>query len=152
MVGEVSKVVGEDLRQADDGKARELIARRLGCELKPETRWGEAIEEAFGELVEGALIEPTHIVDFPADISLLAKPSVDDPRIAERFETFCLGMEVANAFSEMNDPVAQRAILEAQSGRRAPRARIACSMPTSSRRSNMACRRRAASASASTAW
>jgi lysyl-tRNA synthetase class 2 len=114
MVGEVSKVIGEDLRQADGGKARELIARRLGRELKPETKWGEAIEEAFGELVEGALIEPTHIVDFPADISPLAKPSVDDPRIAERFETFCLGMEVANAFSEMNDPVAQRAILEAQ--------------------------------------
>jgi lysyl-tRNA synthetase class 2 len=114
MVGEVSKVVGEDLRQADDGKARALIARRLGRELKPEMKWGEAIKEAFGELVEGALIEPTHIVDFPADISPLAKPSADDPRIAERFETYCLGMEVANAFSEMNDPVAQRAILEAQ--------------------------------------
>ena len=114
MVGEVSKVVGEDLRQADAGKARALVAARLGRELKPETKWGEAIEEAFGELVEGALIEPTHIVDFPADISPLAKPSVEDPRIAERFETFCLGMEVANAFSEMNDPVAQRAILEAQ--------------------------------------
>jgi lysyl-tRNA synthetase class 2 len=114
MVGEVSKVLGEDLRQADDAKARALIGRRLGRELKPATKWGEAIEEAFGELVEGALIAPTHIVDFPADISPLAKPSVEDPRIAERFETFCLGMEVANAFSEMNDPVAQRKILQAQ--------------------------------------
>ena len=114
MVDEVSKLLGEDLRTVvDDARAADLVARRLGRELRPGITWGEAIEEAFAELVESTMIEPTHIVDFPADISPLAKRS-EDPRIAERFETYCFGMEIANAFSEMNDPIAQRAILEAQ--------------------------------------
>lgn len=60
------------------------------------------------------MIFPTHVVDFPAEISPLAKRSPDDPLIAERFESYCFGMEIANAFSEMNDPLLQRRILQAQ--------------------------------------
>jgi lysyl-tRNA synthetase class 2 len=114
MVDAASAALGEDLRSASDEQAVRLAARRLARELEPQTGWGEAVEQIFAELVETSLVAPTHVVDFPAAISPLAKPSPDDPRIAERFETFCLGMEIANAFSEMNDPVAQRAILEAQ--------------------------------------
>src|SRR5215813_15606889 len=114
MVDATSAALGEDLRAMTDDQARGIAARRLKRELEPEQGWGHAVEQLFTELVEASLVEPTHVVDFPAAISPLAKRSADDPRIAERFETFCFGMEIANAFSEMNDPVAQRAILEAQ--------------------------------------
>ena len=62
------------------------------------------IVELFDEIVEPRLIQPTFIVDFPKSISPLSKASPDDPRIAERFELFINGMEVANGFSELNDP------------------------------------------------
>src|SRR5215813_12487989 len=114
MIDSVSAATGEDLRAMDDDRARRLVTQRVKQELEPGLGWGDAIELLFAELVEGTLVNPTHVIDFPAAISPLAKRSADDPRIAERFETFCLGMEIANAFSEMNDPVAQRAILEAQ--------------------------------------
>lgn len=114
MIDSVSAATGEDLRAMNDEQARAVAAKRLKHELEPGAGWGDAIEALFAELVEGKLVNPTHVIDFPADISPLAKRSADDPRIAERFETFCLGMEIANAFSEMNDPVAQRAILETQ--------------------------------------
>ena len=114
MVDATSAALGEDLRAMTDEQAHGIAARRLKRELEPEQGWGHAVEQLFTELVEASLVEPTHVVDFPAAISPLAKRSADDPRIAERFETFCFGMEIANAFSEMNDPVAQRAVLEEQ--------------------------------------
>src|SRR5215510_2187050 len=70
---------------------------------------------AFTAKVETRLIHPSHVVDFPAEISPLAKPNPADPRLAERFEeTFMFGIEIANAFSEMNDPIRQREILALQ--------------------------------------
>jgi lysyl-tRNA synthetase class 2 len=114
MVDAASAALGEDLRAMDDQQARAAAERRLGRELDRGSGWGDAVEQLFTELVETTLVEPTHVIDFPSAISPLAKRSVADERIAERFETFCLGMEIANAFSEMNDPVAQRDILEAQ--------------------------------------
>ena len=114
MVDAASEALGEDLRAASDEQAVRLASRRLDRQLEPQSGWGEAVEQIFAECVESGIVNPTHVVDFPASISPLAKRSPDDPRLAERFETFCLGMEIANAFSEMNDPVAQRAILEAQ--------------------------------------
>jgi len=62
------------------------------------------IVDLFDEVVEPRLIQPTFIIDFPKSISPLSKASPDDPRIAERFELFINGMEVANGFSELNDP------------------------------------------------
>ena len=114
MIDATSAKLGEDLRAMSDDQARSVAARRLKRELEPEQGWGHAVEQLFTELVEASLVEPTHVVDFPAAISPLAKRSASDPRLAERFETFCFGMEIANAFSEMNDPVAQRAVLEEQ--------------------------------------
>jgi len=115
MVDAASAALGEDLRQiTDDARARRLVSERLGRELDADLVWGEAIEELFVETIESTIIEPTHVTDFPAVISPLAKRSPEDERIAERFETICFGMEIANAFSEMNDPLAQRDIFEAQ--------------------------------------
>jgi lysyl-tRNA synthetase, class II len=76
--------------------------------------WGQALEAAFGLYVEDKLIQPTHVTGFPRDISPLAKADRNDPRLVERFETYIYGWEIANAFSELNDPLDQRARFEAQ--------------------------------------
>jgi lysyl-tRNA synthetase class 2 len=76
--------------------------------------WGQALEAAFGLHVEDKLIQPVHVTGFPRDISPLAKADRSDPRLVERFETYVYGWEIANAFSELNDPLDQRARFEAQ--------------------------------------
>ena len=76
--------------------------------------WGQALEAAFAAQVEDTLIQPTHVTGFPRDISPLAKADRHDPRLVERFETYVYGWEIANAFSELNDPLDQRARFEAQ--------------------------------------
>ena len=73
----------------------------------------------FGARVEDRLIAPIHVIGFPRDISPLAKADRNDPRLAERFETYIYGWEVANAFSELTDPQDQRARFEAQMRARA---------------------------------
>ncbi|MFO1533953.1 MAG: amino acid--tRNA ligase-related protein, partial [Thermoplasmatota archaeon] len=71
-------------------------------------------EAAFAARVEDRLIQPVHVTGFPRDISPLAKADRNDPRLVERFETYVYGWEIANAFSELNDPLDQRARFEAQ--------------------------------------
>jgi len=114
MVGEASRALGIDVSTADLASVRGAIEQHTGVPIDDGESWGALVQLAFESFVEGQLQEPTHVVDFPADVSPLAKRSPADPRIAERFETYCFGMEIANAFSEMNDPIAQRAIFEAQ--------------------------------------
>ena len=76
--------------------------------------WGHSLEAAFAARVEDKLIQPIHVTGFPRDISPLAKADRNDPRLVERFETYVYGWEIANAFSELNDPLDQRARFEAQ--------------------------------------
>src|SRR5204863_56150 len=76
--------------------------------------WGQALEAAFAARVEDKLLQPIHVTGFPRDISPLAKADRNDPRLVERFETYVYGWEIANAFSELNDPLDQRARFEAQ--------------------------------------
>jgi lysyl-tRNA synthetase class 2 len=102
----------------DDVEAR-VAARRLGAELHDSSGWGRALEAAFGVAVESDLINPVHVVGFPREISPLAKADPNDPRLTERFESYINGWEVANAFSEINDPLDQRARFEAQMRERA---------------------------------
>jgi lysyl-tRNA synthetase class 2 len=73
----------------------------------------------FKAYVEPALVGPVFVMDFPLELSPLAKPKRGDPTLAERFEFFALGRELANAFSELNDPDDQRRRLEAQAAARA---------------------------------
>ena len=114
MVDAAAEATGIDFRGTSD---LPLLRQKVSDTLKRpmhQANWGELVEAAFGEKVEVALVQPTHVVDFPAEISPLAKPSPHDKRLAERFETYVCGMEIANAFSEMNDPIRQREVLLAQ--------------------------------------
>jgi lysyl-tRNA synthetase class 2 len=101
------------LALADDAAARRA-ARELGAEVPESAGWGRALEAVFAARVEDSLIQPTHVTGFPREISPLAKADRDDARLTERFETYINGWEVANAFSEINDPIDQLSRFEAQ--------------------------------------
>ena len=88
-----------------------------GIEL-PTGSAGVKIEALFERFVEPTLVSPTFVCDYPIEISPLAKRRADDDRLVERFELFVAGMEIANAFSELNDPIDQRARFVAQEARR----------------------------------
>jgi lysyl-tRNA synthetase class 2 len=92
---------------ADAGKAREY-AKKIGAILKGGEPLGKLWNEIFEAKVETTLIQPTFIIDYPTDISPLSKKREDDPNFVERFELFVVGREMANAFSELNDPVDQK--------------------------------------------
>ncbi len=110
----VREATGVDfLGISDDAEAR-AAARRVGAELPASAGWGRSLEAAFAASVESTLIQPTHVTGFPREISPLAKTDRNDPRLTERFETYINGWEVANAFSEINDPLDQLARFEAQ--------------------------------------
>jgi lysyl-tRNA synthetase class 2 len=90
------------------------VAKELGVEGVENLSPGKVLAEVFEKVAEPRLQDPTFITDFPADISPLAKRKPEDPTLTERFELYLGGMEVANAFSELNDPDDQRARFEEQ--------------------------------------
>ena len=84
-------------------------AKSIGVTLPKEQTWGGILYECFDQRVEAKLVQPTFILDHPVEVSPLAKRCPSDPRLTERFELFCTGREFANAFSELNDPIDQKA-------------------------------------------
>ncbi len=90
------------------------ILKQHKIEHSNDVTWGEAVSLLFEELVEHHLIQPVHITDHPVETTPLCKTHKTDKRLIERFESFCMGMEISNAYSELNDPVIQRALLEEQ--------------------------------------
>jgi lysyl-tRNA synthetase, class II len=111
-----SEVTEADLRQPEPAAA---LANRLGIEIHPQWGAGKVATEIFERLNQDALIQPTFVFDFPTEVSPLSKQKPDDPDTVERFELYIGGFEVANAFSELNDPAEQRRRFEAQIADRA---------------------------------
>jgi lysyl-tRNA synthetase, class II len=109
-------VADADLRRKDAAAA---LARRLHIDTQPSWGAGTITTEMFERLNEDALIQPTFVYDFPTEVSPLSKQKPDDPDTVERFELYVGGFEVANAFSELNDPVEQRRRFEEQLRQRA---------------------------------
>jgi lysyl-tRNA synthetase class 2 len=113
MTSLVHKYAGIDLSDLDLGKAL-AFCRERKLEIPPEAGVGRLIALLFEHYVEENLIQPTFVTDFPKEVSPLAKAKPDNPLLADRFELIIAGHEFANAFSELNDPLEQRARLEAQ--------------------------------------
>ncbi len=105
-----------DLRDRDRAAA---LAARLGVEVKRRVGAGIIATTIFESLCEDRLVQPTFVYDFPTEVSPLSKQKAGDPDTVERFELYVAGVEVANAFSELNDPVEQRRRFEAQLAERA---------------------------------
>ena len=88
--------------------------RERGMTPAEGTSWSQLADKLIGELVEPRLVQPTFLMDYPVEMTPLAKAVPGDPRLVERFEAFASGMEIANAFTELNDPLEQRIRLVAQ--------------------------------------
>ncbi len=104
-VCEYGGMAAEDVENEDVLRAK---AEEIGVHLPPTAPVGKVLEELFGELAEPHLIQPTFVVSYPLDVSPLARRNDVDPRFVDRFELFIAGREIANAFSELNDPDDQR--------------------------------------------
>ena len=84
------------------------IARKVGCDVKENDPLGKIHMAIFDEVVEKKLIQPTFVTDYPVAVSPLSRRSNTEPELVDRFELYICGREIANAFSELNDPVDQK--------------------------------------------
>ena len=116
MVDAVKEYVGIDFGAISDDAEAVAAAKAVGVELADaaEKTWGNALYACFDQKVEEKLIQPTFITMYPVEVSPLTKRSPADPRLTERFELFICHSELANAYSELNDPIDQRQRFEKQ--------------------------------------
>ncbi|MEN8160957.1 MAG: lysine--tRNA ligase [Myxococcota bacterium] len=110
----VRDATGVDILEASDLPSLQKALAGAGVEHVEAPSWAQLVDDVFSTRVEPELIQPTFVTHHPTELSPLAKRSPDDPRLVERFELFLAGMELANAFSELNDPDDQRARFEEQ--------------------------------------
>jgi lysyl-tRNA synthetase class 2 len=111
---ELKEATGVDVLEHADLASLSAAVEQSGLERNDAPTWGKLVDDLFSRYVEPKLIQPIFITDYPVDLSPLAKRSSEDPRLVERFELFVAGMEIGNAFSELNDPEDQRSRLEEQ--------------------------------------
>jgi len=116
MTRAIEEATGIDVLEAGELSSLRAAMRGKGLDLGSAPTWGKLVDDLFGDHVEPEMVQPTFVIDYPWELSPLAKRSPDNPRLVERFEAFVAGMELGNAFSELNDPDDQRQRLEAQAG------------------------------------
>jgi len=116
MVDAVKEYAGIDFGAITDDAEAVAAAEKIGVELADtaDKTWGNALYACFDQRVEEKLIQPTFITMYPVEVSPLTKASPEDPRLTERFELFVCHSELANAYSELNDPIVQRERFEKQ--------------------------------------
>ncbi|NLL56065.1 MAG: lysine--tRNA ligase [Clostridiales bacterium] len=118
MVDAVKQYTGIDFDTLDIPTIIEK-AKEIGIELDKDISWGNALYEVFDSKIEQHLIQPTFIINYPVEVSPLAKRMPSDPKLTERFEFFIMAREMGNAFSELNDPIDQKSRFEQQALERA---------------------------------
>ncbi len=105
---------GEDIAPGMSRDELAAVCKRRGIDVDPDSNSGALMDKLFGELVEPRLVQPTFVYDYPTEISPLAMQRDDDPELTERFELFICNFEIANAFSELADPMEQMRRFEKQ--------------------------------------
>ena len=105
---------GLELEAFPNAETLSVELTRRGLDFNPHAGYGKLVDEAMSHYVEPKLIQPTFLLDYPIELSPLAKRRLDNPRLVERFEVFLGGIEAGNAYTELNDPVDQRARFEEQ--------------------------------------
>jgi lysine--tRNA ligase len=113
MTDAIKQFTGFDITGKSEYELREF-AKSIGIEVNETMGKGKLIDEIFGEKCEGNFIQPTFITDYPKEMSPLTKEHRDNPALTERFELMVCGKEIANAYSELNDPIDQRERFEEQ--------------------------------------
>ncbi|WP_035335710.1 lysine--tRNA ligase [Dokdonia sp. PRO95] len=113
MADSIKHFTGFDILDKTEDEIR-TAAQGMGIEVDETMGKGKLIDEIFGEKCEGNYIQPTYITDYPKEMSPLCKEHRDNPELTERFELMVCGKEIANAYSELNDPIDQRERFEAQ--------------------------------------
>ncbi|MFR7991567.1 MAG: lysine--tRNA ligase [Lachnospiraceae bacterium] len=114
MLDAVKKYAGVDFGQVHTTEEARALAREKGLAFEPHHEKGDILNLFFEEYVEEHLVQPTFLMDHPVEISPLTKRKPDNPEYVERFEFFMNGWEMANAYSELNDPIDQRARFQEQ--------------------------------------
>ena len=114
MAEAVSDATGKTPAEVADREALAALARGLNIAVEPHWQWGRLLMEVFEARVEESLVQPIFITQYPAEVSPLARRNAADPRLTDRFELFVAGREVANGFSELNDPEEQAERFRAQ--------------------------------------
>ncbi len=114
LVGQIAEHSGIDILGHQDVEGLKLEMQRVGIDVENQVSWAGLVDKLISTRVEPKIVQPTFLVDYPVQVSPLAKRTPGDPRLVERFEAFAAGMEIANAFTELNDPIDQRARFEEQ--------------------------------------